>query len=134
MRRWLPLAAALVLAACGAPSREEAVAIATQWVSAVRAGDFQAACDLQLESAVRGLRVRYLRDRDVPDCPSALRAFAGRISAEKFSAFAELEPHVPHRGQVGVFPSNRLYRFEVLLLRRSGDAWKIASIGITPDD
>jgi hypothetical protein len=134
-RTWPAIAAAaLAIAGCGAPAPEEAVAVAERWVDAVaedRGGD---ACRLMLPSAIRSLRDKYLDDRG-GSCEAIVRAYGAKLPDAKLRALREqgLEFNGEvKKGRIGVFPTVARYELEILLMQRDGEAWKLASVGISP--
>ena len=134
MPRLAPLVVvlALLVPGCGGDGRGEAVDGATSWLEAVRDGDAERACELMAPSAVSGGRAKQRLDEDA-SCPDAVRAYAKAFGARDIDAVlkAGLEVEGPvKKDQVGVFPKSGDRELEVILMRRSGDEWKVASMSL----
>lgn len=126
--------AVLALAGCGGDGRKQAVDAAEAWLKAVGERDAEAACARMHESAVETIRVRSRLDPKTT-CLGAVRAYGDAFEPGDIDRILEIgfEAEGPVKdGQVGVFPPSGPRELQVVLMRRSGDEWKVASTSLGP--
>ena len=135
MRRLaLVLVAALVTAGCGGDGREEAVQTAETWLRAVGDRDAERACELMHESAVDVLRKRGGLDPGTK-CLGAVRVYADAFEKGDIDNILKigLEPQGRvKKDELGVFPRSGEREFQVILMRRVEDEWKVAALSLGP--
>jgi hypothetical protein len=126
--------APLVAAGCGGDQRVDAVKAAESWLRAVGDRDADRACELMSESAVDTIRKRSELD-PATTCLGAVRDYSDAFERGDIDSIlkAGLEAEGPVKdGQVGVFPVSGPREAQVILMRRSGDDWKVASMTVGP--
>lgn len=135
MRRCLPLLLAVAVAGCGAPKADEAAAAARAWVDDLAEERYGAACERMERGVAERLRNRYFKGESLKSCPEVLEAYRDAMSDSKLASLRSpgLEGQPPvKKKRVGVFPVAKAYELEVLLMRHSGDGWRVFSVGIPP--
>ena len=126
--------AVLAFTGCGGDGREEAVQTAETWLRAVGDRDADRACELMHESAVDVLRKRGGLDPDTK-CPSAVRVYADAFETGDIDSILKigLEPQGRvKKDELGVFPRSGEREFQVILMRRVDDEWKVAALSLGP--
>lgn len=127
---------ALAVAGCGGASGDDAAAVAEDWLTAVRDADGAAACELMLPSARAGLLDKYLKGQRDTSCEAVVKGYRARLTDEKLDAILdgglEFDGEI-EKDRIGVFPAVEKYQFEVILMQREDDEWKVASPAIDPD-
>lgn len=126
--------AAVVFAGCGGGGRHDAVAAAEAWLKAVGERDADAACALMDESAVDAIRARSRLDPETP-CLTVVRAYGDDFAPGDIDAILEIGLEAEGAvkdAEVGVFPASGPRAFQVVLMRRSGDRWKVAATSLGP--
>jgi hypothetical protein len=135
VRRAGLLFALVVLAGCGGDGRRDAVDAAERWMQAVADRDTKAACALMRPSAVDAVRQKYAGLGEKANCAAVMRAyrdaFKGNDIDKLVDAGLEAEGTVK-KGEVGVFPASGDRQLQVVLMRRRGDEWQVASTTIDP--
>lgn len=131
-----PFAAALILAVagCGGDGRQDAVEAATTWLRAVGDRDADRACELMHASATDTIRKKSGLDPKTT-CLGAVRAYSDAFEPGDVDSILKtgLETETPVKdGEVGVFPKSGPREVQVILMRREGDAWKVASMTLGP--
>ena len=130
------LGAALAVAGCGGSERKDAVAAAERWLTAVGDADTDAACDLMHESAVMVLR-RRSGLKPAANCAGVVRAYAGACRDEDIDGILEIGLEAEgtvKNDELGVFPVSGPRELQVILMRRAGDGWKVASTSLGPTE
>lgn len=134
MRRALLLLPLLLVAGCGGDQRQEAVDAATAWLRAVGERDADRACELMRPSATDTIRKRSGLDPRTT-CLGAVRAYSDGFARGDVDSILKvgLEAEGPVKdGEVGVFPASGARAFQVILMRREGERWKVASTTLGP--
>lgn len=135
MRRLaLILVAAAGLAGCGGDERQAAVGAAGDWLRAVGDRDAGRACELMHASATDTIRKKSGLDPKTT-CLGAVRAYSDAFERGAIDSILKtgLEAGGPVKdGEVGVFPISGPREVQVILMRRDGDQWKVASMTLGP--
>ena len=131
-RALLAVLPVLMLAGCGASDSEKAVDAAEEWLRAVGERDVDAACDLMRDTAVTAIRTR-LGLKDDATCAGVMRTYSDAFRDAGQVLKGGLEAEGSHKkGQIGVFPISGPRELQVILMRRDGDEWKVASTTLGP--
>lgn len=135
MRRTLLIAATVAVAGCGGDGRKEAVAAAEQWMQAVADRDTRQACALMRPSAVEAIRQKFAGLGEKANCAAVIRAYRDAFEGDDLDALvkAGLEAEGTVKDdEIGVFPVSGAREVQVVLMRRRGDAWQVASTTVEP--
>lgn len=127
-------AVALAAAGCGGDGRKDAVDAAESWLAAVGDRDADAACALMHESGVDAIRKKSGMDPKTT-CLGVIRQYADAFERGDVDGILKigLEAGGPVKdGEVGVFPVSGPREVQVILMRREGDDWKVASTSLGP--
>lgn len=133
-RAALVLVAALAMAGCGGDGREEAVQTAESWLRAVGDRDAERACELMHESAVDVLRKRGGLDPKTK-CLGAVRVYADGVEAGDVDRILKIGLEAQGRvtkAELGVVPRSGEREFQVILMRRVDEEWKVAALSLGP--
>ena len=137
MRRpGLILTAALLLVGCGGDGREDAVKTAESWLRAVGDRDADRACALMAESAVDTIRKRSELDPKTT-CLGVVRAYSDAFEPGDIDGTLKIGLETDGRvknDEVGVFPRSGPRELQVILMRRTGDEWKVATMSLGPTE
>jgi hypothetical protein len=126
-------AAGLVLGACGGPSKNDAVNVATTWLKAVEQGDDSAACKLMDAKASRILAAKFARDKIGGSCSEIVAAYRDAIGKAKLHSVVDggLEASGKVKdGRLGVFPKVAGSQYDIILMRFDGRRWTVESSGV----
>jgi hypothetical protein len=131
----LVLAAAAV--GCGSGSGA-AVETATGWLTAVQHRQAPTACRLMAAGAADRLARKYAPSLIGQPCPDIVLAYRERLSDRKLKAILsggglEAADARTKDGRLGIFPHAKAYDLDVILMGRSGDAWRVLSAAVEPD-
>ena len=134
MRAALVIAAALALAGCGGDGREDAIEAAESWLRAVGDRDADRACELMGESATDAIRKKSGLNPKTT-CLGVVRQYSDGFKRGDVDDILKtgLEAEGPVKdGEVGVFPRSGARELQVILMRRKGGEWKVASTTLGP--
>lgn len=126
-------AAGLALAACGGPSKHDAVNVAATWLKAVEQGDDTAACKLMDAKAARILAAKYARDKAGASCSEIVAAYRDVVGKAKLHAVVDggLEASGKVKnGRLGVFPKLAGSQYDIVLMHFDGHRWTVSSSGV----
>ena len=129
-------AAALAVTGCGGDGREEAVKTAESWLRAVGDRDADRACELMSESAVDTIRQRSELDPKTT-CLGVVRAYSDAFERGDIDGILKigLEPDGRVKNdEIGVFPRTGPRELQVILMRREGETWKVATMSLGPTE